>query len=142
MRNHHYGLLALPLWALLLNACVSDQAQYAARVTTALPQEVSECRFLGSVDAHPRATIENARFDLQVAAGRLGATHVVELYAYAAPLNRLARDMQGIGLTGRAYLCQEGKGPTYSKPEAFKTLPYDLPHPEVNNDDPFYHLFY
>ena len=73
---------------------------------------------------------------------RLGATHLVESYAYARPINRLSRDMMGIALSGRAYLCPEGVGPAKSDPKAYQVLPYDLPHPEVNDDDPFYHLFY
>lgn len=127
---------------LLLSGCASDAASSAAQVKTVLPEEVSTCRFLGTVDTTPRATIENARFDLQVLAGRMGATHLVETYAYARPINRLSRDMMGIALSGRAYLCPEGVGPTSSNPQAYQALPYDLPHPEVNDDDPFYHLFY
>lgn len=135
-------IFTLPLLALLIGGCVSNQAQYAARVKTVLPSEVTGCSFLGTVDTGARATIENARFDLQVLAGRKGATHLVESYAYARPINRLSRDMMGIALSGRAYLCPEGVGPDKSNHQAYQKLPYDLPHPEVNNDDPFYHLFY
>ncbi len=135
-------IFTLPLLALLIGGCVSNQAQYAAQVKTVWPQDVAGCSFLGTVDTGARATIENARFDLQVLAGRLGATHLVESYAYARPINRLSRDMMGIALSGRAYLCPEGVGPAKSDPKAYQVLPYDLPHPEVNDDDPFYHLFY
>lgn len=135
-------IVTLPLLAVFIGGCVSNQAQYAAQVKTVWPQDVTGCSFLGTVDTGARATIENARFDLQVLAGRLGATHLVESYAYARPINRLSRDMMGIALSGRAYLCPEGVGPDKSDPKAYQVLPYDLPHPEVNNDDPFYHLFY
>lgn len=136
-------LLALSAaFMLLLSGCASDQAHYAAQVKTVLPSDVAGCSLIGPVDTGARATIENARFDLQVKAGQLGASHLVETYAYARPINRLSRDMMGIALSGRAYLCPEGVGPTQSNPEAYQVLPYDLPHPEVNNDDPFYHLFY
>ena len=57
--------------ALLLTACVSpaemqQQEQLAAKVITALPTEVQGCTFLGNVDAQPRMSIGNSRFELKV----------------------------------------------------------------------------
>lgn len=102
--------------ALLLCGCYSDQEIAAARaVITALPEEVRGCTFLGNVDAAPRGTIENARFEIQYAAAQLGATHVVETHAYAG---NITRQLLGVGLSGRAYRCPEGAGPRTTAADA------------------------
>lgn len=124
--------------AIVLNGCTSAQDEALANsVITALPNEVRGCVFLGNVDTAPRMTIENARFDLKLKAGMIGATHVTESYAYAQLLNRLSRDV-GIALSGRAYRCPHGLGPIISDPQAKARLPYSLPQPTLNDDDPFY----
>lgn len=99
-----YSLLVMiSCGTLLLNACASDQEiAMAKKVITALPQEVAGCQFLGNVDTGARATIANARFDLQLQTAALGGTHLVETHAYSALLG--FRDI-GVALSGRAYKC-------------------------------------
>ena len=98
--------------SLLLSGCVSDfERNIAYKVITALPQEVQNCEFIADVDTTPRATVNNARFDLKLQAAKLGATHVVETHAYAAPIGLYFSPDIGVALSGRAYICPEGIGP-------------------------------
>lgn len=124
--------------AALLSACTSahDEAM-AERVITAMPTEVRGCTFLGNVDTAPRMTIENARFDLKLKAASIGATHIIESYAYAQLLNRLSSDV-GIALSGRAYRCPEGLGPITNETKGQARIPYNLPQPTLNDDDPYF----
>lgn len=114
---------------------MAENEQAAAQVISVQESAVSQCTFLEEIDTPARATIGNARYELKLAASRLGATHVVERFAYAQPYNNLDWEL-GIALTGRAYRCPTGTGPQQDDPSSFKTLPYDMPHPEVNRDDP------
>lgn len=131
------------LAALLVASCslifagcsLAENEQAAAQVISAQESAVSKCTFLEEIDTPARVTISNARYELKLAASRLGATHVVERFAYAQPYNNLEWEL-GIALTGRAYRCPTGTGPQQDDPSSFKTLPYDMPHPEVNRDDP------
>lgn len=120
-----------------LNACISPQEEAMAnQVITALPSEVEGCTFLGNVDADARFMIGQARFDLKLQAARLGATHLVETFAYARQMSNLTCEI-GVALSGRAYKCPIGKGPIVENPKAQATLPYDLPNPQVNLPDRF-----
>lgn len=95
-----------------LSGCVSDfERDIAYKIITALPQEVEGCQFIADVDTTPRATVNNARFDLRLQAAKLGATHVVETHAYAAPIGLYFSPDVGVALSGRAYICPEGSGP-------------------------------
>lgn len=124
--------------ALLLTSCVSDQDIAAASaIITALPQEVQGCVFVGEVDTMPRVMIYNARFDLKLKAARLGATHVVELFAYPA-LMRPGWDF-GVALSGRAYRCPAGLGPVMDNEEAELPAPEIPVPPSVNFDDDWPH---
>ncbi len=105
-------LLISATGAFLLSGCVSDfERNIAYKVITSLPQEVEGCEFIADVDTTPRATVNNARFDLKLQAAKLGATHVVETHAYAAPIGLYFSPDIGVALSGRAYICPEGIGP-------------------------------
>ncbi len=124
--------------ALLLSSCVSQQdIDAASAVITALPQEVQGCVFVADVDATPRMVIHNARFDLKLQAARLGATHVVELFAYPAQM-RPGWDF-GVALSGRAYRCPEGLGPLMDNTEAALPSPELPPPPYINFGDDWPH---
>lgn len=127
----------LSLSTALLSGCMSEQDIAAAEgVITALPTEVEGCTFLGNVDTVPRVVITNARFDLKLKAASLGATHVVETFAYPALLT--GGWDYGVALSGRAYLCPQGKGPILPKKEAELPAP-DMPTPpSVNFDDDWF----
>lgn len=128
----------LGLSSLLLTGCVSDQEIASANsVITALPTEVEGCTFLGNIDTLPRMTITNARFDLRLKAANLGATHVVETFAYPALMGRPGWDY-GVAMSGRAYLCPEGKGPILPKAEAKLPSPELPTPPSVNFDDEWF----
>lgn len=117
-----------------LTACSSQSSRSYGGVVIAEPYEVRGCAFIGNIDTPPRYTIETARHDLLVRAASIGATHVIENYAYATALNRFSME-QGIAISGRAYMCPNGRGPIINNPRGYVHLQYDLPHPEVNNDD-------
>lgn len=124
------------LGASLLTGCsLAENEAAASSVISASSDSVKACTFLGDIDTIARATLPNARYELKLAASKLGATHVVETAAYALPYNNLEWDL-GIALSGRAYKCPVGQGPNVNDPNSFKQLPYDMPHPEVNRDDP------
>lgn len=124
------------LGASLLTGCsIAENEEAAQKVISASADSVKGCTFLGDVDSIARATLPNARYELKLAASKLGATHVVETAAYAQPYNNLEWDL-GIALSGRAYKCPVGQGPVENNPQSYKELPYDMPHPEVNRDDP------
>lgn len=145
MRSHFLAsafLLCSVSSTFVLNGCTSAQDEIMAQgVITALPTEVQGCVFLGNVDTAPRITAENARFDLKLKAASLGATHVTESYAFAQLINRLSPDV-GVALSGRAYRCPEGLGPIINSEDAKARVPYNLPQPTLNDDDPFYRHFY
>lgn len=99
--------LILPLTAaaaLCLGAgCASEEEiAMANAVTTALPEEIKGCKFMGDVDVGGHATIENARFSLKLKTAKLGANFLVETHAYA---QLLALRSVGVALSGRAYKC-------------------------------------
>lgn len=120
-------LVVLVGTAVGLSACSispEDQALIDS-VVTALPSEVEGCSFVGNVDnLMLRPTIEGARNDLRLQAARLGANHVVETHLVVTPYHSFwwsERDFEFPGyasminapefyLSGRAYLCPEGKG--------------------------------
>ncbi len=110
--------------ALSLNGCYSDQElANASRIITALPEEIKGCVFLGDVDTSGAlAMMEQARFELKMKASRLGATHLVETFVYPGVLTR---SILGVGLSGRAYKCPEGKGPLTANASAQKQ--YEIP---------------
>lgn len=119
-------LMALSAVAMLsLQGCVTAADEYAAsQVITATETEVEGCTFLGNVDTGARGTIQNARFELKLDTARLGGTHLVETHAYSALIG-FYPDF-GVALSGRAYLCPEGKGPKVVSPQAL------LPTPDNN----------
>ncbi len=119
------GALLVAAWG--LGGCALDPADQALldSVVTALPNEVEGCSFVGNVDnSVMRSTIEGARAELRLQAGRLGANHVVETHLVVTPYQSFLwseRDFDFPGyasrihaseyfLSGRAYLCPEGKG--------------------------------
>lgn len=119
------GALLVAAWG--LGGCALDPADQALldSVVTALPSEVEGCSFVGNVDnSVMRSTIEGARAELRLQAGRLGANHVVETHLVVTPYQSFLwseRDFDFPGyasrinaseyfLSGRAYLCPEGKG--------------------------------
>lgn len=131
-----YLFLITVLSSLGLTACSSYATKSYGGVVIAQAYEVRGCAFIGNIDTPPRYTIDNARYDLLVRAASIGATHVVENYAYATALSRFNME-QGIALSGRAYMCPNNTGPIINNPRGMVHLQYDLPHPEVNNDDPW-----
>lgn len=136
------ALGAMLMVGLGLNGCMSpEEAQnnerLASSVVTALPLEVQGCTFLGEVDARPRMTIANSRYELKILAAKLGATHVVETLSYPQKLNRMTWDY-GVALTGRAYLCPEGLGPKVSNPQAELKMPEHMPQATLNNESIFF----
>ena len=114
----------LALSAALLSGCYSDkEIADANAVMTALPQEVTGCKFLADVDTSgARAAIGAARFSLKYETSKLGGTHLVETHAWPGILTH---GMIGVGLSGRAYKCSDGLGPKTENPEA--QLKYDIP---------------
>lgn len=123
---------------LFVSGCASDDEHEGIRlVINADASGVKGCTFLGNFETTPRATIENARYDLKLITVRRGGTHLVEQHAYVDRMNKLTDDM-GIAITGRIYRCPAGVGSTIDNPDARVKLEYDLPHPSVNNDDPFF----
>lgn len=122
----------------MVSGCASNEEQEGMRlVVNAAEDQVKGCLFLGNFETSPRATIENARYDLKLITVRRGGTHMVERYAYADLMNRLSDDM-GIAITARIYKCPAGKGSTVDNPASRVKLEYDLPQPSVNNDDPLF----
>ena len=122
----------------MVSGCASNEEQEDMRlVVNAAEDQVKGCLFLGNFETTPRATIENARYDLKLITVRRGGTHMVERYAYADLMNRLSDDM-GIAITARIYKCPAGKGSTVDNPASRVKLEYDLPQPSVNNDDPLF----
>lgn len=122
----------------MVSGCASNEEQDDMRlVVNAAEDQVKGCLFLGNFETTPRATIENARYDLKLITVRRGGTHMVERYAYADLMNRLSDDM-GIAITARIYKCPSGKGSTVDNPASRVKLEYDLPQPSVNNDDPLF----
>lgn len=125
----------LALGLTLTGCSLSEDEQVAAAILSSSEEGVKGCTFLKEIDTRARATIGNARYELKLAASKIGATHVVEMFAYATTYNNLDWEL-GIALTGRAYLCQNGQGIKQEDPSSYKELPYDMPHPGVNRDDP------
>ena len=125
----------LPLLAALaLSGCYSDEEiEKAESVITALPTEIAGCVFLGNVDTVPLGTIDQARFQLQYYASRLGATHLVETHAYAGAV---AYTIIGVALSGRAYRCPPGKGPLLPDPASRLTFTQQEAH-TLYPDPPF-----
>lgn len=117
---------------LLLNGCASpEQSQMAAQVITALPHEVKDCIFIDNIDARPRMSLASARFDFKLKAAQLGATHVIEAIAYPERPNKLSWDF-GLALSGRAYKCPAGVGPTQDNPEGILAAP-EIPQPSMDD---------
>lgn len=115
------GLL-LSLGALFLCSCATEAEIAAAnKIVTATETEVIGCTFLGNVDTGARGTINSARFELKLDVSALGGTHLVETHAYSALIG-FYPDF-GVALSGRAYLCPEGKGPIVSSKKAFLETP-------------------
>ncbi len=122
--------------ACLLCSCVSPQEEAAAaRVITALPQEVAGCTFLGDIDSYSRATIGAARFEIKLQAAHLGATHMVEMHVFPQLMGP-SFDF-GYVLTARAYKCPLGLGPKLANPQAQLPTPELPPPPSVNMGDDF-----
>ena len=135
-------VLIAALMALGLSGCSispEDQALIDS-VVTALPNEVEGCSFVGNVDnVTVRPSIEWARDELRLQAARLGANHLVETHLAVAPYRSFLwseRDFDFPGhasminatqfyMSGRAYLCPEGKGVKVAPPRA---LPQSAPH--------------
>ncbi|MBP5244263.1 MAG: hypothetical protein J6Z28_06045 [Succinivibrio sp.] len=117
--------------AFVLTGCMSAQEQEAAnKIITALPTEVEGCTFIADVDnSGPYSTVPMARFNLKHQAAQLGATHLVEKYAYTA---HITYKLLGVVLSGRAYKCPLGKGPIMNN-EAGK-LQYDFPMTDPEQD--------
>lgn len=127
-------VLIAALMALGLSGCSinpEDQALIDS-VVTALPNEVEGCSFVGNVDnVTVRPSIEWARNELRLQAARLGANHVVETHLAVAPYRSFLwseRDFEFPGhasminatqfyMSGRAYLCPEGKGVKVARPQ-------------------------
>lgn len=117
---------------LVLNGCASpEQSQMAAQVITALPHEVKGCTFIDNIDARPRMSLASTRFDFKLKAAQLGATHVIETIAYPERTNKLSWDY-GIALSGRAYKCPLGIGPTANNPEGELKAP-EIPQPSLDD---------
>ena len=124
----------LPIAAFMvvvLTGCMSAEEQAAAnKVITALPTEVEGCTFIADVDnSGPYATVHMARFNLKHQAAQMGATHLVEKYAYTA---HISFKLLGVVLSGRAYKCPAGKGPILDNEKG--KLQYDFPMTDPEQD--------
>lgn len=117
---------------LLLSACTTtEQNQMAAQVINALPHEVKDCIFIDNIDARPRMSLANTRFDFKLKAAELGATHVIEAIAYPERTNKLSWDF-GVALSGRAYKCPAGVGPSEDNPKGILTTS-EIPQPSMDD---------
>lgn len=127
--------LCLGLIAASIQGCYSDQElNEANKVITALPTEVEGCVFIADVDTSaPFAHIDNARFSLKMQVAKLGGTHLVETHVYPLPLTRR---MLGVGMSGKAYKCPQGKGPVVSDERALLHRDFPLVNPYDDDDDP------
>ncbi len=128
-------LLLLLAFGSLTTGCVSEyDEKRAEKIITALPTEVSGCTFLGDVDSPGYTMIGGARFNLKLQAANLGATHLVETYAYTT---RMIGRLLGVALSGRAYKCPIGKGPLLPNQEAYikHDFPMNAPEYDVRSDD-------
>lgn len=115
-------------------SCISQEEIDAAnKIITAMPTEVTGCTFVGDVDVNPHATMGNARFDMKRMAAAMGATHVVEINAFCAPIG--AFPYFGYALTGRVYWCPEGLGPKVAVPEANLETPVNTLYRYDNSRD-------
>lgn len=103
------SLIVISSLTLGLNACISNEELILAdNVETALPQEVKNCTFIADVDtdsSYPNISI--ARKYLKLKSYKLGATHLVQTFAYPVQMGFYC-DF-GISLTGRAYKCPISK---------------------------------
>ena len=114
-----FKCLLVLIFSTYLTACTSQQdIDMANSVTTALPNEVQGCKFINNVDTYGAFNIGGARFFLKLESAKMGATHVVETLAYPVAID-FHGDV-GVGLSGRAYFCPEGKGPLLYKPDSSK----------------------
>ncbi|SFS38172.1 hypothetical protein SAMN02910357_00432 [Succinivibrio dextrinosolvens] len=117
--------------ATVLTGCMSAEEQAAAnRIITALPTEVEGCTFIADVDnSGPYSTVHMARFNLKHQAAQMGATHLVEKYAYTS---HITFKLLGVVLSGRAYKCPAGKGPILDNEKG--KLQYDFPMTDPEQD--------
>ncbi len=103
------SLIVVASLSLCLSACISnEELALADNVETALPNEVKNCTFIADVDtntAYPNISI--ARKYLKLKSYELGATHLVQTFAYPVQMGFYC-DF-GIALTGRAYKCPVSK---------------------------------
>lgn len=119
MKFIYYKSLLLLSLCTGLTACTSQQdIDMANSVITALPTEVEGCKFINNVDTYGGFNIGGARFFLKLESAKMGATHVVETLAY--PIAVDFHGDVGVGLSGRAYFCPEGKGPVLYDPKSDK----------------------
>lgn len=124
-------LSAIACISFVLTGCMSAQEQEAAnRIITALPTEVEGCTFIADVDnSGPYSTVAMARFNLKHQSAQLGATHLVEKYAYTS---HITFKLLGVVLSGRAYKCPLGKGPIVNNEKG--KLQYDFPMTDPEQD--------
>jgi len=93
----------------LLHGCVSEaEIAQADAIITALPTEISNCKFIKDLEGQIGANAAQARFYLKLAAAKAGATHVVDTHAIPSVISPSSI---GLYFTGRAYVCPEGAGP-------------------------------
>lgn len=143
-RKLKYSLTASAIAAaFVLNGCAAytpEEESMIASVVTALPTEVEGCTFLGDVaNQYGAVNLASARNQIKLQAAMLGANHVVETNMGVSPGMFFYRDSPFIAgpsgytpdqfyLTGRAYICPEGKG--------VKTLPRQPKQSEMLKADP------
>lgn len=109
------------IMSLMLSGCAvspEDEAKINS-VTTALPQDIEGCTFLGDVtNSFSQYSIEGARDDLKLKTANLGGNQLVETHlvsdgnvAFDPFYDRgIIANMNGFFMSGRAYYCPAGKG--------------------------------
>lgn len=106
-----------------LSGCATEEEIKAAKqIITSMPNEVAGCTFIADIDTHGSAMMDGARFFLKLEASKLGATHVVEQFAYPV---LIGPQVIGVALTGRAYRCPQGLGPKLEENKAY--LQFEIP---------------
>ncbi len=130
MINKKISSIVIGITFLLTGCMSSEEIDSANRVITALPTEVEGCTFLADLDnSSPYVTVASARFNLKKQASKIGATHLVEKYAYT---QHISYRLLGVVLSGRAYKCPLGKGPLINNEEG--KLKYDFPMNDPGQD--------
>lgn len=126
-------------------------------VTTALPNEVTQCRFLGDVNV-TAFNMQSARNSLKIQTAELGGNHLVETNVNVVNTPAISYGFRGepyfagvdttFYVSGRAYFCPQGTGVNRGQVplgagqsvspvnQIVPQQPYQVDTPAVNKDQP------